>query len=117
VNRLVGEFLAQDKYTCAFCNAVSVLAWAQVDGRSPLMGKRVCAPTRQAASGIYNNVRAQPSCRWHPEQNGARLSPAGSVGNPATAADDVLVDGRIVTGEDDVSAREMGRRIVQLLAQ
>lgn len=117
VNRLVGEFIKQDKYTCALCNAVSVLAWARVDGRSPLAGKRVCAPPRQAAPGIYNNVRAQPSCRWHPEQNGAILSPAASVGIPGTAADDVMVDGRIVTGEDDISAREMGRRIVQLLAR
>jgi|GEM_PF-464435 len=116
-NRLVGEFLKQDKYTCALCNAVSVLAWARVDGKSPLAGKRVCAPPRQAAPGFYNNVRAQPSCRWHPEQNGAVLTPAGSVGNPGTAADDVMVDGRIVTGEDDISAREMGRRIVALLSK
>lgn len=117
VNRLIGDFLAQDKYVCALCNAVSVLAWARVDGRSPLNGKRVCAPTRQAASGIYNGRQAQPSCRWHPEANGAILSPAGSIGRPGTAEDDVLVDGRIVTGEDDISAREMGRRIVQLLSQ
>jgi len=116
-NRLVGEFIEQEKPTCALCNAVSVLAWARVGGKSPLQGKRVCAPPRQAAAGIYNNVRAQPSCRWHPEQNGAILSPAGSVGNPGTAADDVMVDGLIVTGEDDISAREMGRRIVQLLSR
>ena len=28
----------------------------------------------------------------------------------------IYIDGRIVTGEDDISAREMGRRIVQLLS-
>src|SRR5262249_4808928 len=112
-----GEFIAQKKPTCALCNAVSVLAWARVEGRSPLQGKRVCAPPRQAPPGLYSNMRAQPSCRWHPEQNGAVLSPAGSVGNPGTAADDVMVDGLIVTGEDDISAREMGRRIVELLSK
>ena len=116
-NRLVGDFLKQDKYVCALCNAVSVLAWARIDGQSPLKGKRVCAPTRQAAAGIYNGQQAQPSCRWHPEQNGAVLVPAGSIGRPNTAEDDVVVDGKIVTGEDDISAREMGRRIVQLLAK
>jgi putative intracellular protease/amidase len=114
-NRIIGEFLAQDKYVAALCNAVSVLAWARVNGRSPLAGKRVCAPTRQAAAGIYNGRPAQPSCRWHPEANGAIMSPAGSIGRPG-AADDVLVDGRIITGEDDISAREMGRRLVQVLS-
>ncbi len=116
-NRVIGDFVKQDKYVCALCNGVTVLAWARVDGKSPLQGKRVCAPTRQAAPGIYNGQRAQPSCRWHPQQNGAQLVPAGSIGRPNTAEDDVVVDGKIVTGEDDISAREMGRRIVQLLAQ
>jgi len=62
-------------------------------------------------------ISAHKSCRWHPEANGAILSPPGVIGRPGTAEDDVLVDGRIVTGEDDISAREMGRRIVQLLSQ
>lgn len=115
-NRVINDFVAQDKYVCALCNGVSVLAWARVDGKSPLRGKRVCAPPREAPPGVYNGRPAQPSCRWHPESNGAVLSPAGSIGRPGTAEDDVLVDGKIVTGEDDISAREMGRRIVQLLS-
>ena len=117
VNRLIGDFVGQDKYVCGLCNAVSVLAWARVDDQSPLRGKRVCAPPRQAAPGIYNGRRAQPSCRWHPEVNGAILSPARSIGRRGTAEDDVLVDGKFITGEDDISAREMGRRIVQVLSQ
>ena len=117
VNRVINEFIAADKYVCALCNAVSVLAWARVNGRSPLQGKRVCAPTRQAAAGIYNGRPAQPSCRWHPEANGAIMSPPGAVGMPNTNVDDVLVDGKIITGEDDPSAREMGRRIVQVLSE
>lgn len=116
-NRLINEFLAADKYTCALCNAVSVLAWARVDGVSPLSGKNVCAPTRAAAAGIYNGRQAQPSCRWHPEANGAVLSPAGAIGRPNTAIDDVIVDGKIITGEDDISAAEMGRRIAQMLSK
>lgn len=116
VNRLIGDFITQDKYVCALCNAVSVPAWARINGQSPLRGKNVCAPTRQAAPGIYNGKNDQPSCRWHPETNGAILSPAGSIGRPGTAEDDVIVDGKFVTGEDDISAREMGRRIVQLLS-
>jgi len=116
-NRIINEFIAQDKYVCALCNGVTVLAWARVNGKSPLAGKRVCAPTRQAAPGIYNGRPGQPSCRWHPEANGAIMSPAGSIGQPGSAADDVLVDGKIITGEDDISAREMGRRIVEVLSE
>jgi len=115
-NRIINEFIAQDKYVAALCNGVSVLAWARVNGRSPLQGKRVCAPVRQAAAGIYNGRQAQPSCRWHPEANGAIMSPAGAIGNRGTAADDVMVDGKILTGEDDISAREMGRRLVAVLS-
>lgn len=115
VNRVINEFVAQDKYVCGLCNAVSVLAWARVDGRSPLAGKRVCAPARQAPTGVYNGQRGQPSCRWHPEQNQARMSPFQSIGQPNSSADDVIVDGKIITGEDDASAREMGRTLANVL--
>lgn len=114
-NRVINEFLAQKKYVAALCNGTSVLAWARVNGKSPLEGKLVCAPVREAAAGIYNGRRAQPSCRWHAEQNGARMSPPGAIGNPNTNVDDVAVDGVILTGEDDPSAREMGRKLAELL--
>lgn len=115
VNRLINEFLTQQKYVAALCNGTSILAWARVNGKSPLEGKLVCAPTREAAIGIYNGRRAQPSCRWHAEENGARMSPPGAIGNPSTNVDDVSVDGLILTGEDDPSAREMGRKLAALL--
>jgi putative intracellular protease/amidase len=86
-----------------------------VNGKSPLAGKRVCAPVREAPPGVYNGRPGQPSCRWHPESNGAILSPAGAIGQAGNPVDDVLVDGKIITGEDDISAREMGRRIVEVL--
>jgi len=116
-NRIINEFLAANKYVCALCNATSVLAWARVNGKSPLEGKLVCAPTREAPPGIYNGSPGQPSCRWHSEVNGARLSPAGAIGQPGTAIDDISVDGLIITGEDDISARAMGRKLVEVLTK
>lgn len=115
-NKVINDFVKADKYVAALCNGVSVLAWARVDGKSPLAGKKVCAPVREAAAGVYNGRQAQPSCRWHPEANGAILSPPGSIGKQGSAEDDVMVDGKIVTGEDDISAREMGRKLVELLS-
>lgn len=114
-NRLINEFAAADKYVCGLCNGVSVLAWSRVNGRSLLQGKRVCAPVREAPAGVYNGRPGQPSTRWHPEQNGAILSPPGAIGVPNSVHDDVLVDGKVITGEDDASAREMGRRLTQVL--
>lgn len=116
VNRVINEFVSQDKYVCALCNGVSVLAWARVNNKSLLAGKKVVAPVREAPPGIYNGRRDQPSCRWHAEANGATLNPPGALGQPGTNSDDVLVDGKVITGEDDPSAREMGRRIVSVLS-
>lgn len=114
-NRLINEFVRQDKYVCALCHGVSVLAWSRVNGRSLLAGRRATGPTRQGPAGIYNGRQAQPSSRWGSEQNGARMVAPNSVGNPATAADDIVIDGKIMTGQDDVSAREMGRQLARQL--
>ena len=66
-------------------------------------------------SGFYNGRPAQPPRLWHPEVNGALISPSGSVGQPGNVADDVLVDGKIITGEDDPWPREMSRKIPKAL--
>ena len=114
-NRLINQFVAQDKYVCGLCHGVSVLAWSRVNGRSLLAGRRATGPTRQGPAGIYNGRQAQPPSRWNSEQNGARMVAPNSVGNPGTAADDIVIDGKIMTGQDDISAREMGRQLAKQL--
>ena len=115
-NRLINAFVEQDKYVCALCHGVSVLAWSRVKGRSLLAGRRATGPTRQGPAGIYNGQQAQPPSRWNSEQNGARMVAPNSVGDRRTAADDVVIDGKILTGQDDISAREMGRQMARLLS-
>lgn len=114
-NRLINAFVEQDKYVCALCHGVSVLAWSRVNGRSLLAGRRATGPTRQGPAGIYNGQQSQPSSRWGSEQNGAKMVAPNSVGDPGTAADDIVIDGKIMTGQDDISAREMGRQLAQQL--
>ena len=114
-NKLISTFAKQNKYICGICNGVSILAWSRVDGRSLLMGKRCTAPSRAAPAGIYNGRVGNPSIRWHVQQNNGRLVPPGSIGNPNSRADDVVVDGNIITAEDDQSAREAGRKLAELL--
>ena len=114
-NRIINTFVEQDKYVCALCHGVSVLAWSRVNGRSLLAGRRATGPTRQGPAGIYNGRQSQPSSRWGSEQNGAKMVAPNSVGNPSTAADDIVIDGKIMTGQDDISAREMGRQLAKQL--
>ena len=114
-NRLINTFVEQDKYVCALCHGVSVLAWSRVNGQSLLQGRRATGPTRQGPSGIYNGQQSQPSSRWGSEQNGARMVAPNSIGDPGTAADDIVIDGKIMTGQDDISAREMGRQLARQL--
>ena len=52
-NRLIGDFVRQDKFVGGICHGVSVLAWARVDGRSPLAGKRAVAPQRSGPAGVW----------------------------------------------------------------
>jgi putative intracellular protease/amidase len=116
VNRLIGEFAIEDKPTAAICHGVSVLAWARVDGASPLQGRTVVAsaggvPAFRERGGAF--PAAEVPLRWQLEMNGATMLTSASVGNPHTASDDVIVDGRIITAENFESAG----RVAELLAQ
>jgi putative intracellular protease/amidase len=117
VNRLITSFIQQDKYVCALCHGTTVLAWARVNGRSPLAGKQATGPVLNGPAGNYPGYRgsATPPSRWHSEVNGARLVAPGSVGDPGTLVDDVVIDGKIMTGQDDPTAREMGRQLARAL--
>ena len=62
---------------------------------------------------FYSNFQLPTS--WHAEANGALQLPADSIGDPNTAADDVLVDDRIVLGQDYDSATAFGQVLAQQL--
>jgi putative intracellular protease/amidase len=117
VNKLINSFIQQDKYVCALCHSTTVLAWARVNGRSPLAGKQATGPVINGPQGNYPGYRgsATPTSRWHAETNGARMVAPNSVGDPNTLIDDVVIDGKIMTGQDDPTAREMGRQLARAL--
>lgn len=117
VNRLINRFLEQDKYVCALCHGTTVLAWARVNGRSPLAGKQATGPVMNGPAGNYPGYSGSgnPPSRWHAETNGARMVAPNSVGDPRTLVDDVVIDGKIMTGQDDPTAREMGRQLARAL--
>ena len=104
VNNLINEFVEQDKHVAAVCYGVSVLAYARVDGESLLEGRTVTG-WNGVAPGSDQHTR---SSRTQIESNGAIMVGSGSVGDSSTSTDDVIVDGRIITGENFHSASYFG---------
>jgi putative intracellular protease/amidase len=115
VNRLIGDFLARRKPVAASGHGVTVLAYARVDGISPLKSRTVSA---WAGGGPAFSLRgreyadATVGTRWHVERNGAFMPLSSAIGDPATATDDVWVDGKIITAESFDSVDAMGRLLV-----
>lgn len=112
VNQLVTDFIFQDKYLTGICHGVTALAWARVNGASPLAGRRVSS---YGGGAPPSNVAGSTTTRWHLETNGATMVASRSVGDPTTATDDVLVDGKVITAENWDSARQFGRTIASYL--
>jgi len=111
-NRLINEFVAQDKLVTGVCYGVSVLAWSRVNGQSLLQGRTA---TTAHFNSPTNNLPEAGLYRWHLETNGATAFTGGTLGDQASRFDDVLVDGRIVSGENFDSARLLGVTIADRL--
>ncbi len=103
VNDPINEFVEQDKHVAAVCYGVSVLAYARVDGASPLDDQDVTGWNGFAPSidCHYRTSRAQI------EANGASMFASGAIGDPTTSADDVYVEGKAF---GDVIAQQLMAR-------
>lgn len=119
VNRLIGEFTAADKPVAGVCHGVTVLAWARVDGASPLNGRVVVGPAGGTPGFRLRGVDypdAEQPARWQIDMNGATMLTSASIGNPLSAADDVWVDGKIITAQNFESAGRFAELIAQSIA-
>lgn len=113
-NRLIGDFVAQDKPVVALSHGVTVLAWARVEGVSPLAGRTVVAWAGNGPASPRIGL-ADGSVRAQLEANGAIVKLSASVGDPLSSHDDVVVDGRIITGENPASAPATGKTMAAYL--
>jgi putative intracellular protease/amidase len=120
VNNLIKQFTANSRPVAAICHGVSVLAWARVDGVSPLRGKKVASSSLGSPAAYYLGQYYPDyefSLHEHVVVNGGFTNPySGQFGDPNTAADDVVVDGRIITAESHESAPLFGRTIAAEIA-
>lgn len=117
VNNLINDFVDQDKYVTAICHATTVLAWARVDGVSPVQDKQISVPYIGSPGVFYNGQNYGYFELLAYEQivanGGMANTVSGQYGDPATVADDVVVDGRIITAENYDSATMFGQIVAQ----
>jgi putative intracellular protease/amidase len=119
VNRLVNDFIEQDKYVAAMSHGVTVLAWARVDGVSPLQGRTVAAWPGGSPAFEYEGQKYGGGVIpvfWHVIQNDSSARTAASTGNPLSSADDVVVDGQIITAENYDAAPLFTRTLARAIA-
>jgi putative intracellular protease/amidase len=119
VNNLIKSFVEADKPVAGVCHGVTVLAWARVDGVSPLAGRIAAVPIKDGSPAMfYNGQNFAAGYRMGQydmvlANDGFPNDVSGEYGNPNTTADDVVVDGPVITGADDWSAAYFGVVIAQ----
>ncbi|MFM7058803.1 MAG: cadherin domain-containing protein, partial [Planctomycetota bacterium] len=117
VNQLISEFHAADRHLGFICHAVTVAAWSRVNGTSLVAGRTVSVPHIGSPAVFYNNRFYDSFALGQYEQiaanGGIANTRSGQYGNPATAADDVVVDGRLITAENYDSAAYFGTVIAR----
>jgi Ca2+-binding RTX toxin-like protein len=117
VNQLINEFHAADKHLGFICHAVTVAAWSRVNGSSLVAGRTVSVPHIGSPAVLYNNRWYDSFALGQYEQivanGGTANTRSGQYGNPATAADDVVLDGRLITAENYDSAAYFGTVIAR----
>lgn len=111
-NQLITDFQSQGKFVTAICHGVSVLAWARVNGKSPIAGRSVAGYHGAAPA---SSIAAATTSEWHVQQNGATMFGSGTLGNPGTVADDVYIDRKTITAENYDTATRFGQVLAQRL--
>ncbi|MCC6580467.1 MAG: DJ-1/PfpI family protein [Phycisphaeraceae bacterium] len=123
VNNIVTELAKESRILAAICHGVTALAWCRVSGPkglpvSPLAGKKVCGYQGNGPACLVDKKlhadNTLPS-RWHVEENGGTQLAPNAVGDPATAADDVMVDGNIITAQNPDSALAFGQALAKAI--
>ncbi|WP_419192949.1 DJ-1/PfpI family protein [Kolteria novifilia] len=112
-NDLLNDFDAQGKYIAAICHGVMSVGYAQTpEGTSLLDGVTVSTYSGNAPTTV---AYGDQLTSWYLEQEGAIVVPSNSVGDPAHAHDDVIVDGNRITAQNWDSAALFGEVIANQL--
>lgn len=120
VNELVTQFTKSDKYVGGICHGVTVLAYCRVEGNSLIKGRKMSGPAIGGPACTVNGKHVndlEVKSQQHIEQNGGVFVPINSVGDPKSPHDDVTVDGKLITAQDNNSAKRFGEILADLLVK
>jgi len=85
---------------------------------SPIAGRGVTAwagggPGFKLDGETFPDVAV--ATRWHIEKNGGSMPLSASAGDPLSVADDVYIDGKVITAENFYAARLFGQTIATMV--
>ncbi|WP_018936159.1 type 1 glutamine amidotransferase domain-containing protein [Thioalkalivibrio sp. ALJ24] len=110
VQRLVTDFLSHDKVLGAVCHGPACLVGAMLaDGTPAVSGRRVAAFTNSEEKGVGLDASVPFLLQDRLQSRGGELDSAEDW------AEHVVVDGRLVTGQNPQSSRGVADAMVRLL--
>lgn len=107
---LVGEFAAQDKVVSAVCHGPAGLLNAQVDGKPLLQGKNVTGYSWLEEQAVRRSSVVPFSLQDELARRGGSYSKAR-----VPMMEHVVVDGKLVTGQNPTSAKGVAKAVLGLL--
>lgn len=111
VARLVGQFIDENKIVASVCHGPACLVSAtRRDGTPVVRGKRVTAFTNAEESAVELDKLMPFLLESKLRELGARVETAGNW------SDHVVVDGRLVTGQNPQSSGSAARAVIDLLS-
>ena len=110
VQRLVGEFLENDKVVAAVCHGPACLVGAMLkDGTPAVKGRRLAAFTNAEEKAVDLDTAVPFLLEDRLKELG------GQVETAEDWADQVVIDGKLVTGQNPQSSRSVAHAVVRLL--
>lgn len=110
VQRLVSEFAQEDKVLASVCHGPACLVGARLrDGTALVKGRRVTAFTDAEERAVELDRRMPFLLESRLRELGAQFVPAENW------KDNVVVDGRLVTGQNPQSSASAARAVIDLL--
>ncbi len=112
VQRLVSECLTNNKVLAAVCHGPACFVGARMkDGSSPIKGRRITAFTDAEERAVELDKHMPFLLESTLRDLGARFNPAENFSS------NVVVDGRLVTGQNPASSAAAARAVIELLEE
>ncbi|MGB5607106.1 MAG: type 1 glutamine amidotransferase domain-containing protein [Gammaproteobacteria bacterium] len=111
VQRLIGEFARQDKVIASVCHGPACLVGAMLaDGTALVKGRKLTAFTNNEEKAVGLDTAMPFLLESRLRELGAEFVPAGDW------SDNIVVDGKLVTGQNPQSSGSAAQAVIDLLS-